>query len=108
MNKFFFAALICSALFLATTSQTRTEQSTLSIKLYVFKNCPYCHKVINFLKNSGHLQDVVILDASQSQNYKDLVALSGDSQVPFLYDEPRSKKMLESADIIEYFKTRFN
>lgn len=80
----------------------------MSVKLYVFKNCPYCHKVINFLKQIGHIDKVVVLDASQPQNYKDLVALSGDSQVPFLHDEPLSKKMLESADIMKYFKTRFN
>ncbi|MFA5998892.1 MAG: glutaredoxin [Candidatus Babeliales bacterium] len=101
----FFATLICG-LFLASTLELKAAPSKKSIKLYTTKNCGYCHKVIKFLKKIKHYDDVIIVDANEK--YDELVKLSGGSQVPFLHDEQRSVTMLESDDIIEYFKNRFN
>ena len=104
--KTLFLLTLISGLFLASTHTIHAKKSSQSIKLYTTKHCGYCHKVIKFLKEIGHYDDVVIVDANE--NYDELVELSGGSQVPFLHDVPKSVKMLESADIIKYFKTRFN
>ncbi|HSW76174.1 MAG TPA: glutathione S-transferase N-terminal domain-containing protein [Candidatus Saccharimonadales bacterium] len=109
MNKFFLVALICSSIFLTIPHYVQTAQTSKpTIKLYVYPGCPYCSRVVKFLKDIDQLKNVKILDANQPEHYKDLVELSGGTQVPFLHDEPRSVKMLESKDIIKYFRTRFN
>jgi hypothetical protein len=78
------------------------------IKLFVYKNCPYCHKVITALKNSGNLGKVTVLDVAVPENMAELKALNNNNtQCPFLHDVDKNVKMLESSDIIKYFSTRF-
>jgi glutaredoxin 3 len=81
--------------------------SNKKIKLFVYNGCPYCKKVIKYLESINKLDKVTIVDAGKSDNLKELKKLSGDSQCPYLSDEPKDVNMAESADIIEYFKTRF-
>lgn len=78
------------------------------IKLFVYSRCPWCKKVIDFLKQIGHLDKITVLDLSNADNMKELKSLNNNnSQAPYLLDEPKGIGMLESSDIIKYFQTRF-
>lgn len=77
------------------------------IQLFIYKNCPYCQKVIKFLKEIDHMTDVELVDASNKNNQKTLQSISGSSQCPYLVDENNDVAMAESADIINYLKKRF-
>lgn len=83
------------------------EKADKKIMLFVYHSCPYCKKVINYLKQSGNLEKVTIVDASKPDGFKELKRLGNTTQCPFLYDAEKNVKMLESSDIINYFKTRF-
>ena len=80
------------------------------IKLYVYEHCGYCHKVINFLKEKGWLDRVVIVDADDYKNYKELKKARGDKKdyCPFLVDEINDKKLSDSSEIIKYFTKIFS
>lgn len=78
------------------------------IKLYSYPNCPYCKKVINYLKSIHQLDKITVVDVTNKANMQELLALnSNNTQCPFLYDSERNVKMLESDDIIKYLSTRF-
>jgi len=95
------------------TNQTIHKNETISdntnmIKLFVYPTCPYCHKVINFLRDSGNLDNVLVLDASTPQYFAELKQLTnGNTQCPFIFDEENNVKMHESKDIIKYFQKIF-
>ena len=86
---------------------TRAAIQAKSITLFYYPSCPYCHKVINFLKKINHLNDVALVNCDQPQNLALLIKLSNGRQCPFLFDEEKNIKMLESSDIIQYLATRF-
>ena len=53
--------------------------------LFILETCPYCQKVMNFLKEKNikyHKFDTMIND-----NVLRLLSLGGKDQVPFLYNE---------------------
>ena len=78
------------------------------IKLYIYPNCPYCKKVINYLKSINQFDNVAIVDVTNNGNMQELLALNNkNTQCPFLYDPEKNIKMLESDDIITYLSTRF-
>lgn len=92
----------------AVSSMMHTTKNLPQLKLYVYHSCPYCKRVIQYLKNSGNETKVQILDASKLENLIELKKLNNnDTQCPFLYDVEKNVKMLESLDIIEYLKKRF-
>ncbi len=106
----------CKAAPLFSTDEEKAEMATLTrnskeekdIKLFVYSRCPYCHKVINFLKEIGHLDDVTIIDAGTSANLTRLKELNnGNTQCPFLRIDSANISMLESTDIIAYLKKHF-
>lgn len=106
----------CKTAPLSETDEERAEMAALTrnnseekdIKLFVYSRCPYCHKVIEFLKSIGHLDDVTILDAGNSANMTRLKQLNhGNTQCPFLRHDSANVSMLESADIIAYLKKYF-
>ena len=83
------------------------KRNVPQIKLYVYHTCPYCKKVIQYLKTSGNEQKVEIVDASRPENLQELKRLNNNNtQCPFLYDLEQNIKMLESMDIIAYLKKR--
>ena len=87
---------------------TKTVKENGKIKLFVYNGCPWCKKVIEFLKQIGKLDQVTILDLAVLENMKELKNLNNNNtQAPYLFDEPKGIGMLESSDIINYFKTRF-
>ena len=85
-----------------------TKNESGKIKLFVYKGCPWCKKVIEFLKQIGRLDKIMIMDLAVATNMQELAKLNnGNTQAPYLSDEPKGVGMLESSDIIDYFKTRF-
>lgn len=70
--------------------------------LFILETCPYCKKVMDFLKENNikyHKFDIINKD-----NVLRLLSIGGKEQVPFLYDEDTNDKIYESEDIIEYVK----
>ena len=70
--------------------------------LFILESCPYCHKVMDFLKENNikyHKFDIINKD-----NVLRLLSVGGKEHVPFLYDEDTNEKIYESDDIIEYIK----
>ena len=68
--------------------------------LFILETCPYCQKVMNFLKEKNikyHKFDTMIND-----NGLRLLSLGGKDQVPFLYNEETNDKIYESDEIIKY------
>lgn len=106
---FFTGSLLLSIEQLSKAEQVMTHTSNQqgAIKLYVSTGCPYCDKVIAYLKSIGKLDQVTLCNISNPQNFSDLKKLSGGLQRPFLSDEQKNLLMLESDDIIKYFSTRF-
>lgn len=70
------------------------------ILIYKMEGCPYCNKVINYLKTKN--LEYRLLDISEKQYLQELLSTGGMEQVPFMVDTDNSKKMYESDDIIEY------
>ena len=65
--------------------------------------CPYCIKVMNYMKEKGIKFHK--FDTSNSDNVLRLLSVGGKDQVPFLYNEDTNDKLYESDDIIDYLKT---
>lgn len=111
MKKLLLFALFAGGLSITTTQTIvcdTNKASTKVVKLYVYKNCPYCHKVINYLKKHGVADKVLIISADNVQGYAELQKLSQSTQCPFMYDEINNVKMLESSEIIKYFTKLFD
>ena len=70
------------------------------ILIYKMDGCPYCNKVINYLKTTN--LEYRLLDISEKQYLQELLSTGGMEQVPFMVDTNNGKKMYESDDIIEY------
>ena len=76
-----------------------TQQPNLT--LYIGLGCPFCTKVTRFMNNKGI--DIPIKDIwHDEQARKELVALTGKTQVPCLQIDDQG--MLESDDIIDYLR----
>ncbi len=82
-------------------------QATAKIKLYTYPKCPYCEKVITFLKNNGVYDQVTIINANNPKHYTALKEISRKDICPYLHDEVNNHKMGESSRIIQYFKNLF-
>lgn len=90
------------------TMTIKSYNSAKKIKLFVYNECPWCKKVIAYLKQIHQLDKVTILDLSITNNMQELKTLNhGNTQAPYLFDESKNIGMLESSDIIQYFSTRF-
>ena len=73
------------------------------INLFIVDTCPYCKKVIDYLKTTPI--NFQLLDINDAHNYEEMMQLGGKRQVPFLFDDKNNVTMYESDDIIEYLKT---
>lgn len=73
------------------------------INLFILDTCPYCKKVIDYLKTTSIKFN--LLDINNPHNYEEMIRLGGKRQVPFLFDDKNNVTMYESSDIIEYLKT---
>ena len=73
------------------------------IQLYFDPGCPYCHRVLEHLEaQQMPYEKKQISLRADSEERRELVALGGRSQVPFLHDPDREVRMYESEDIIKY------
>ncbi len=71
--------------------------------LYIMESCPYCQKVMAYLDEKGI--NYRKYDINKNSDYKkDLIAIGGKEQVPFLYNEETDDRLYESDKIIEYLK----
>ncbi len=74
------------------------------LTLYYMDSCPYCHKVLGFLKQAGI--SVPMKNTSlDSANKEELRHIGGKTQVPCLVIDGTA--MYESDDIITWFKTNY-
>ena len=74
------------------------------MKLELFKKdtCPYCQRVLSYIKDSGRT-DIVFHDIAESPEAADiLVREGGKKQVPCLFID--GKPLYESLDIISWLK----
>ncbi|MEM3127282.1 MAG: glutathione S-transferase N-terminal domain-containing protein [Candidatus Woesearchaeota archaeon] len=78
------------------------------IKLYQYSYCPFCAKVRNKI-NELNIQDKVeLISIENSSELKEFVKKeAGKLQVPFLVDENKNIKMLESDDINDYLEQNY-
>lgn len=73
------------------------------LDLYILESCPYCQKVMNYMKEN----DIPYhkFDTSNNDNALRLLSLGGIDQVPFLFNEDTNEKMYDSDLIISYLKS---
>jgi glutaredoxin 2 len=70
--------------------------------LFVLDTCPYCQKVMDFLKDNNI--NFHKLDTSNNDNAIRLLSLGGKDQVPFLFNSDTKEGLYESDEIIKYFE----
>ncbi|MDP8212950.1 MAG: glutathione S-transferase N-terminal domain-containing protein [Candidatus Zapsychrus exili] len=74
------------------------------LSLYYMPTCPYCGKVIQFMRENDIcilLKDIAVDESSR----KKLIEMGGKSQVPCLVIDQRA--LYESDDIIEWLKNNY-
>lgn len=71
------------------------------LKLYISPTCPYCKKVVDFMKQHQISMPLVDRDFSP-ENKQALLDVGGKTQVPCLVID--GKALYESNDIIEWLK----
>jgi len=70
------------------------------LTLYYMATCPYCQKVIGFMKKNDI--EVPMKDINVGNYRQELLGIGGKTQVPCLVID--AKAMYESDDIIGWFK----
>ena len=73
--------------------------SEKNLELYFMPTCPYCRKVLAYMKENDITMPLHDITASQ-EDCDRLVAVGGKRQVPCLFVD--GKPMYESSDIIDY------
>jgi len=74
----------------------------MTLELYYFESCPFCQKVLSFLKAQG-ISGMTKKDIKTTPLFeKELLALGGKKQVPCLMID--GKPLYESDDIISWLK----
>lgn len=68
--------------------------------LYIRPSCPYCQKVLLFLKREN--RTLTMRDIGDADALRDLIRIGGKQQVPCLLIN--GKALYESDDIIEWLK----
>ncbi|GAB6145780.1 glutaredoxin family protein [Desulfocicer niacini] len=71
------------------------------LKLYMTSTCPYCKKVLNFMKQNNISIPLADRDFSP-ENLQALLDIGGKAQVPCLIIDGTA--LYESDDIIEWLK----
>ncbi len=78
------------------------------IQLYFDPGCPFCVRVLDHLETTKiPYEKKQISLRADSETKRELVALGGRSQVPFLNDPERDVKMYESDDIVAYVNRHY-
>lgn len=75
------------------------------LELYYFNSCPFCKKVIKFLKKNELMDKIVLKNIKEDAvARKRLIDVGGKEQVPCLFID--GKPLYESNEIIKWFKNR--
>jgi glutaredoxin len=74
-----------------------------NLTLYYSFSCPYCHKVLDYMKRREI--SITLADADEPLNHAKLVEVGGKHQVPCLFIDGAA--LYESDDIIAYLDTQF-
>lgn len=69
------------------------------LKLYFMDNCPFCHKVMEYIKDKDISVQMVDIYADP-KNEEELINLGGKNQVPMLLID--GNPLYESDDIIDW------
>ena len=72
--------------------------------LYIRQSCPYSKRVSSFIKKNK--LKVQLHDVDVKLNEKELIKRGGKKQTPYLVDTKTQTELYESADIIDYLKSR--
>ncbi len=72
----------------------------MAYTLYYKPECPYCKKVLTYMKNTG--VELPLADIHEPENEAKLIELGGKKQVPCL--DIDGTALYESMDIIYYIK----
>lgn len=72
----------------------------MDLKLYYMDYCPFCNKVINYIKESN--LEIEMRNINIKEYYDELLSIGGLDQVPMLL--VNEKPLYESDDIIKYLK----
>jgi len=76
-----------------------------NLKLYYKEECPFCKKVIQYMKRKN-ISNVEMMDIkADPKNQEDLIRLGGKDQVPILLID--GEPLYESGDIIQWFKDNY-
>ncbi len=76
----------------------------MELKLYYFSTCPFCVRVLSFIKE--HHLDISLRNIQTEPGAaQELMQIGGKTQVPCLVIE--GKALYESADIIAWLKQHF-
>ncbi|NLY77722.1 MAG: NrdH-redoxin [Tissierellia bacterium] len=76
-----------------------------NLKLYYKEECPFCKKVIQYMKRKN-ISNVEMMDIkADPKNQEDLIRLGGKDQVPMLLID--GEPLYESGDIIQWFKDNY-
>lgn len=94
-------------------SFTMIDQKTIEgqehkIQLFMYENCMYCTRVLDFLKQYNLMDKVVLVSADKAENRALLRSISGRTQAPYLVDTDAGISMPESLDIILYLGKKFS
>ena len=71
------------------------------LSLYYMPSCPYCGKVLNYMKTAG-IEIPLKNTSADSSVRQELISIGGKSQVPCLIID--GKALYESDDIIEWLR----
>jgi len=72
----------------------------MNLKLYYMDYCPFCIKVLNFIKENNI--DIELKNINIKENHDELLSIGKKDQVPMLSID--GKPLYESDDIIDYLK----
>ena len=77
----------------------------MALQLYKKDSCPYCQKVMAYIKEAGRT-DIEMMDILEDEeNLRRLIEVGGKKQVPCLFID--GKALYESDDIIAYLGKLF-
>ena len=76
----------------------------MQLTLFYIPTCPYCRKVLSFLKQNSISLNLKNRDGSK-ENRIELIKLGGKPQVPCLIAD--GKAIYESDDIIEWLRNNY-
>ena len=72
----------------------------MTLELFKFDTCPYCRKVMNYIRESGR-EDIIYRDIhKETDSLERLIRIGGKQQVPCLFID--GKPLYESEDIIAW------